>query len=116
VILICVSEQFSAAHSLPEHPKCGLTHGHNYTVVVKVKVYSDMNDFNEKIVVDFADIKKKLKSILNKLDHMNLNDVLKYPTAENIAKYIRWKLSMEGIDIAEVKVHETDKYWVELRP
>jgi len=115
VMLVCVRDQFSAAHKLPKHPKCGKTHGHNYTVEVKIKIPSALGHTSETIHVDFATLKDALKDVLSKFDHYNLNDLMSYPTAENIAKFIYWHLQ-EQFDVSEVKVHETDKYWVELRP
>jgi len=114
-MLVCVKDTFSAAHKLPEHPKCGRKHGHNYTVIVKVKIDVDVLDLKEQIKVDFAALKTHLRTILNKLDHTDLNETISYPTAENIAKWIYKKLHTI-LDVEKVVVYETDKYWVELKP
>jgi len=115
MMLLCVKEQFSAAHKLPGHPKCSRTHGHNYTVIVKVEVPYKPESFGERIKLDFGKLKEDLKSTLEKLDHKNINSIIQYPTAENIAKLIHLSLS-SFYSIREVKVYETDKYWVELKP
>ena len=43
-------------------------------------------------VMDFADIDRAFRPLLDRLDHQNLNDIpgLKNPTSENIARWI-WK-------------------------
>jgi 6-pyruvoyltetrahydropterin/6-carboxytetrahydropterin synthase len=57
--------KFSACHFLKEHPKCSRLHGHNYYVSVEVSDELDKNYF----VVDFMELKKKLKAIVEPLDH-----------------------------------------------
>ena len=57
--------KFSASHFLKEHPKCSRLHGHNYYVSVEISDTLDNNYF----VVDFMELKKKLKEIIKPLDH-----------------------------------------------
>ena len=57
--------KFSACHFLKEHFKCSRLHGHNYYVSVEVSDNLDDNYF----VVDFMELNKKLKSIIEPLDH-----------------------------------------------
>lgn len=57
--------KFSACHFLKEHPKCSRLHGHNYYVSVEVSDNLDDNFF----VVDFMELKDKLKQIIEPLDH-----------------------------------------------
>lgn len=73
----------SSAHrlNLSYESKCQNIHGHNW----KVTVYCKAEVLNENgMIVDFTDI----KNIVNQLDHSFLNDSLKQPTAENIARYL----------------------------
>ncbi|MEJ2248983.1 MAG: 6-carboxytetrahydropterin synthase [Candidatus Lokiarchaeota archaeon] len=57
--------KFSACHFLKEHPKCSRLHGHNYYVSVEISDSLDENYF----VVDFMELKKTLKEIVEPLDH-----------------------------------------------
>lgn len=56
---------FSACHMLPGHPKCGRLHGHTYTVNLKIDGKADETG----MVMDFGNVKKALKQILDELDH-----------------------------------------------
>jgi 6-pyruvoyltetrahydropterin/6-carboxytetrahydropterin synthase len=74
--LICISKYisidgwksnicFSAAHIIPEYEKCGRLHGHTYAVHIKI-----FGETDEKgIITDFSIIKRKLREIVNDLDH-----------------------------------------------
>ena len=57
--------KFSAAHFLKEHYKCSRLHGHNYYVSVEISDKLDGNYF----VVDFMELSKNLKSIVEPMDH-----------------------------------------------
>lgn len=75
---------FCAAHQLTHaySKECNLSiHGHTWNVLVKISTWKLENN----MVIDF----KKIKEIINKLDHKNLNEILDFePTAELIAKYL----------------------------
>ena len=60
--------KFSACHFLKEPRKCSRLHGHNYYVSVEIASDLDQNYF----VVDFIELKKELKSIVEPLDHFVL--------------------------------------------
>jgi 6-pyruvoyltetrahydropterin/6-carboxytetrahydropterin synthase len=57
--------KFSASHFLKEPLKCSHLHGHNYYISVELSSALDENFF----VVDFIDLKKKVKSVVKSLDH-----------------------------------------------
>jgi len=57
--------KFSACHFLKEHYKCSRLHGHNYYVSVEISDNLDENYF----VVDFMELTKVLKEIVEPLDH-----------------------------------------------
>lgn len=100
---------FDSAHFLPSVPpehKCRRLHGHTYRVIVSVE-----GNIDEKMgwVIDFADVKKAVNPIIERLDHQLLNSIpgLENPTAEVIAKYIYDAVKSEINYIYSVKVYET---------
>jgi 6-pyruvoyltetrahydropterin/6-carboxytetrahydropterin synthase len=102
--------EFSAAHYLPGHPKCGNMHGHNYIVELGVK-----SKTGEPLFVDFADIDNVARPIINKLDHRVLNDLISYPSVENISKYIFEECYLRRLPILVVRCWENSisycEYW-----
>ena len=101
---------FSAAHSLEGHPKCGRVHGHNYKVevCVRTRIAHPLN-------IDFYDIDRHMKAIIRMLDHRDLNEIIEYPTAENICEFIYQRLK-PFFDIEYVKVWENDRSFAEVIP
>ncbi len=104
--------KFSGAHklNLPYESKCCRLHGHCWKVEVEVegKILKDG------MVMDFSEIKK----LKNELDHRYLNDLIKQPTAENIALWIgeRVKEAAKDRDVSKVvvRVWESENSYVEL--
>jgi len=73
----------SASHELelPYDSKCKELHGHNFKITAWIRA----EGLNENgMVVDFS----LIKSAINVLDHTHINDFIKQPTAENIAKWL----------------------------
>ncbi len=100
---------FEAAHRLPNVPpghKCARLHGHSFTVRV---VISGSVDQGSGWVIDFADISKAFRPILEQLDHCYLNEIegLENPTSENIAKWIWHRLMSALPQLSAVEVRET---------
>lgn len=87
-----LKHSFCAAHQLTNaySKECNENlHGHNWDVLVEIKTKELQNN----MVIDF----KKIKELINELDHKNLNKLLNFePTAENIAKYIHNKIDNLG--------------------
>ncbi len=111
---VCVEDWFAAAHYLRNyHGKCENPHGHNY----RVKVYVSGKDLDKGgMLIDFSVLKKHLKSVLETLDHHDLNSTPYFteqePSAENISRYIFDSLKTllpSGIRMAGVEVFETEK-------
>ncbi len=118
-----VKTHFSAAHALKGYPgDCARLHGHNWMIEVYVRC-KKLNEIG--IGIDFREIKQAIKSLLNNLDHFNLNELPAFqeinPTSENIARFIYKELSRRlntgDIIISKVKVCETPGagafYWEE---
>ncbi len=108
---IKVISEFSSAHMLRHYKgKCENVHGHNW----KTEVYASSGKLDRAgMVADFKKLKAALNSVLDGLDHKNLNDIPYFkkvnPTSENIAKYIYEKVrSRSRPKISKVTVWESD--------
>ena len=117
---IGVRRKFSAAHRLRNYNgKCENLHGHNYTVEMTVRG----SDLVDGMLMDFAQLKLKLDSVLKILDHGYINDIAPFteiePSAENIAQYLYTSLAVQisgTAAISSVKVWESDDNWAIYRP
>ncbi|MBK8772151.1 MAG: 6-carboxytetrahydropterin synthase [Rhizobiales bacterium] len=101
---------FSAAHQLPRVPDghpCKRVHGHNYVVEIEVRGDTQPNGFCNGL--DFYEIDKHFKPLVDRLDHQNLNDFIDNPTAENIARWLMDEVALKFI--YSVTVWETPKCW-----
>ncbi|WP_456475776.1 6-pyruvoyl trahydropterin synthase family protein [Candidatus Pyrohabitans sp.] len=103
-----VVEYFDAAHYLPEHRSCGVMHGHTYKVEVILE-----GEPRGGIIVDFADVKATLREVLAEYDHRMLNELLPYPSAENICMSIYEKLKARLNFPLRVRLWEGEGKWVE---
>jgi 6-pyruvoyltetrahydropterin/6-carboxytetrahydropterin synthase len=121
---VSVEQTFAAGHALRDYKgKCENVHGHNFKVQVTLE--GERLD-KTGMLVDFIDVKDKMRAVIAKLDHQFLNDVppfdIQNPSAENIAVYFCDELS-EGlrdtpvpVRIREVKVWETEIQSATYRP
>lgn len=110
---------FGGAHNLRNyHGKCENLHGHNW----RVEAYLAGENLDDtEMLVDFTVLKKKLKEILDVLDHKYLNEQVEFfkehnPTSENIARFIYLRLKESFGHLTDrVVVWETDiqaaEYW-----
>jgi len=106
--------RFSAAHFLKDYPgNCARLHGHNWKVIATVRT-EELNELG--FVIDFRDLKKELRSILDEIDHSLINDHPYFkkinPSSENIAKWIFKKLKVKiennRLTLFSVEVAETE--------
>ena len=109
---INVETYFSAAHHLKNYSgNCENIHGHNWKVRVTA-CYAELQP--DGIAIDFRDLKKVTQSVIDELDHQDLNQLNcfenKNSTSENIAKYIFDAIKTQDIPIKSVTVFETDKF------
>lgn len=103
---------FSAAHHLTDyHGACERPHGHTYRLSVTVEGKIQKNG----LVVDFVDLKKVVnEKVISKLDHTDLNDFFKNPSAENIVIWIWGQLKNIGkeasarVTLTQVQLWEGD--------
>lgn len=119
---ITAESGFSSAHRLPDHQgKCRNLHGHNWRV--RATVQAETLD-PQGMVMDFADLKKRLRDLCDRLDHLYLNDIPPFdslpPTAENISRWLYQELSAglpdERVTVSVVSVWETESNLCEFRP
>ena len=122
--------EFDAAHFLSNYNgKCHNIHGHRWSVFAEIS-----GDLNNGMVVDFTDLKKDLKDMVDYFDHSfivekaSLNEELLTmlekeflirivefrTTAENFAKYF-YDLLSKKYKVLSVKVYETPNNMAEYR-
>ncbi|MGB2705732.1 MAG: 6-carboxytetrahydropterin synthase QueD [Candidatus Omnitrophota bacterium] len=106
---IKVIDEFSGAHNLKNYKgNCEALHGHNWKV--EAVLYSGTLN-GQGMVMDFKDLKEKLKNVLTPLDHKYLNDLTFFkkenPTSENIACFIHDELSKTVKQKLKISVWET---------
>lgn len=85
---LCVIEYIDSAHYLPQHKTCGSVHGHTY----KVELIVEGEKKGTGMVMDFYDMKSTLRKVLSEYDHRCLNDIIEYPSVENLCESIYEKL------------------------
>ena len=108
-----VKAHFDAAHHLPGYPgKCAGSHGHTWKIEVVVRG-RELNEIG--LVYDFAELKKQVDDVLDRLDHKYLNEVPPFdaisPTGENLAAYLFGEIAAklpDAVEMAEVRVWESD--------
>ena len=112
---LTIRDEFAAGHYLRHYPgACERPHGHNWKVEVCVRG-EKLNEIG--ILMDFKDLKRHLKEILDTLDHQDLNQhpafQEKNPSSENIARYIfdhlKEKLAPYPVELVRVTVCETER-------
>lgn len=79
--------RFSACHFIPRHEKCSRLHGHSY--IVRLRLEGDIGA--DGMIMDFVVLKKKLREIIDELDHKTL-----LPTESN---EVELKVSDESVEV-----------------
>lgn len=116
---IRIGLDFAAAHHLRGYEgDCARPHGHNY----KVEVEAQTNGLNPiGIAVDFKDLKKELKTLVDKYDHQDINLIPPFtdinPTAETLAQHFFIELEQRlqknpatvMLTLKRVTIWETDR-------
>ena len=103
---VSVKTHFSAAHHLNDYSgDCSFQHGHNWDV----EVFLRGENLNKSgMLMDFKDVKESLKSVVDMVDHKDLNTLDafsdKSPTSENIAYFLYTQLSAR-INNKETRIH-----------
>lgn len=100
---------FSAAHHLLNYEGvCENQHGHNW--MVEAFVRGDSLD-RSNILIDYKVLKKELNTVLNMLDHKDINELPEFngesPSSEMIASFIYYKLKEKIVQLSKISVWET---------
>lgn len=100
---------FEAAHFLPYVPfghKCGRLHGHSF--IARIEITGQV-DPHTGWIMDFADLKIAFKPVIDRLDHLYLNDIpgLENPTSEVLAKWVWQQLQPRLPFLSAVIIRET---------
>ncbi|HEY3422690.1 MAG TPA: 6-carboxytetrahydropterin synthase QueD [Methanocellaceae archaeon] len=105
-----VIEYIDSAHFIPGHETCGNMHGHTY----KVEFIIEGEKKETGMVMDFYDMKSILRKVLSEYDHRCLNDIVEYPSVENICESVYNKLR-DKIDMPfTLRIWEGRGKWCEL--
>ena len=127
---LTTEHSFDSAHFLAGYNgKCGNLHRHRWRVLLTVQSETLREDRQQKgMCVDFAELKKDLRTELDALDHVLIieqgslrESTMKAmqeeqfqvvempfrPTAENFARYFYELFTLKGYPVAKVEVYET---------
>ena len=106
---ITVTTTIDAAHYIPDHPKCGYTHGHTW--VITLTLWFNLEDEEVKshlerhhMLVDFGALKKWFWCIVGEYDHTLLNNYFSYPTCERIAQTIAYQVKDRLSEVCKLPV------------
>ena len=108
---------FEAAHVLPHHEgKCSRLHGHSYRLDVALEGPLQATGPAAGMIEDFDVVSRTVRStVIARLDHTSLNDLIENPTAENIVVWIWQVLASQLPYLAELTLWETPTAAVVLR-
>jgi 6-pyruvoyltetrahydropterin/6-carboxytetrahydropterin synthase len=104
-----ITDHVDCAHFLPGHEKCGQLHGHTYKIEVIVEGEPDGG-----MVVDFAELKRQTREVLQQYDQRNWNDFLEFPSVENICELLSKQLKQRLRFPFVIRVWEGNGKWAEI--
>jgi 6-pyruvoyl tetrahydropterin synthase/QueD family protein len=99
-----VLETFDAAH---KH-ESGQVHGHTYEVEVEVEAALDKG-----MVVDFRDLKKRTKQVLEAFDHKDLSQMLRDTSCAGVCRAVFEAMAKAQTGVRRVRVREGKDGWAE---
>jgi 6-pyruvoyltetrahydropterin/6-carboxytetrahydropterin synthase len=104
-----IVEHMDCAHFLPGHPKCGQIHGHTYKIELVIEGRNESG-----MIIDFADLKARLRETIALYDHKSLNDFIVYPSVENICEMLKGRLGQVLGFPFTLRVWEGEGKWAEI--
>ncbi len=111
---IFIKTHFSGGHHLRNYPgNCEKPHGHNWKVKVSVRVH-ELDELG--MGIDFKVLKEKVNTVVDALDHCDLNEHPAFqdrnPSSEHIATFLFNQLTelftTDRYALFSVEVRETD--------
>ena len=111
---IFIKTHFSGGHHLRNYPgNCEKPHGHNWKVKVSVRL-DKLDELG--MGVDFKVLKEKVNSVVDELDHCDLNEHPAFqernPSSEHIAAFLfdqlGEKLTTDRYALYSIEIRETD--------
>ena len=103
------------AHKLPGHAICGREHGHTAKILIEIEgEVKGGPSYTDNMLMDFSEMKRICRIVLDELDHRNLNELFIMPTSEVIADWIYHQL-IERIPIVEVTFFEGNDKWCKIK-
>jgi len=103
-----IVEYMDAAHMLPGHSKCSVLHGHTYKIELVIEGEPEGG-----ILLDFGEMKKILREVLIRYDHRLLNDLIDYPSVENLCLHLKKELEPKLRFRFTLRVWEGEGKWAE---
>lgn len=111
-ILTAATGEFESARHvglLPEGHRCRALHGHSFKSSVFAALPTDWGPFPGGEV---PELRRRIELALEPLNYVHLNKVIDEPTDENIARWLRQRLAVPGID--RIAVQSTANQGVDL--
>ena len=92
--------------NVPEGHKCSELHGHTYHLTVYLE---GSIKANRGWVIDFTDLKKAVKPVIDLVDHKYLNDIpgLENPTTEMFSVWLWEKIKPLLPELKRIELKET---------
>jgi len=103
---------FEAAHHLPGYfGPCKNVHGHSYRLEVTA---TGTIDPTSGMLIDFTELGKLVKPLLERYDHCDLNNFFPMPTAENMLLSFWETLHRREPRISSLRLYETASSFAEI--
>jgi len=105
-----IIDHIDSAHTLPGIDGAAEVHGHTYKVEVVAQGAPQGG-----MVIDFRALRDQAREVLARYDHCVLNEVLEFPSCENLASAIFRELKARQPLLFSVRVWEGSNKWAEAR-
>ncbi len=104
-----IIDHMDCAHALPGIDGGEGVHGHTYKVEVVVQ-----GDYKGGMLIDFKALREQARQAMAAFDHRNLNEVLSFPSVENLCLAIFHDLAARQPGLVSVRLWEGATKWAEV--